>query len=200
MENLKKLVGEEVFNTYIAPKLAKDKKYFFGEGEFIPKGRFDEINNQAKDYKSQIAEREKQIEDLRKSVSGNEELTKRLNELTEANKKQREEYEKQLQQKEFDYAYKLALEKAGAKDPKVLDALIDKTKLVYKDGNLSGLQEQVEALKKSHDWVFNIQNPANLTPNRAGFPPNPNPQLSPAPGAGQELQNRKPWNRLRRTF
>ena len=99
MENLKKLVGEEVFNTYIAPKLAQDKKYFFGEGEFIPKGRFDEINNQAKDYKSQIAERDKQIEDLRKSVSGNEELAKRLNELTEANKKQKEEYEKQLAQK-----------------------------------------------------------------------------------------------------
>jgi hypothetical protein len=198
LENLKKLVGEEVFNTYIAPKLAQGKKYFFGEGEFIPKGRFDEINNQAKDYKSQIEARDKQIEELKKSVSGNEELTKRLNELTEANKRQKEEYEKQLAQKEFDYAYNLALSKAGAKDQKVLDALIDKTKLVFKDGNLSGLNEQLEALKKTHDWVF--ETPANPTPNRAGFPPNPNPQLSPAPGAGQELQNRKPWNRLRRTF
>lgn len=198
MENLKKLVGEEVFNTYIAPKLGQDKKYFFGEGEFIPKGRFDEINNQVKDYKSQIAERDKQIEDLKKSVSGNEELTKRLNELTEANKKQKEEYEKQLAQKEFDYAYNLALSKAGAKDQKVLDALIDKTKLVFKDGNLSGLNEQLETLKKTHDWVF--ETPGAPTPNRAGFPPNPNPQLSPAPGAGQELQNRKPWNRLRRSF
>lgn len=196
MENLKKLVGEEVFNTHIAPKLAQEKNYFFGEGEFIPKGRFDEINNQAKDYKSQIAERDKQIEDLRKSVSGNEELTKRLNELTEANKKQKEEYEKQLAQKEFDYAYNLALSKAGAKDQKVLDALIDKTKLVYKDGDLSGLNEQLEALKKTHDWVFEA--PGAPTPSRAGFPSNPNPQLSPAPGAGQELQNRKPWNRLRR--
>lgn len=198
MENLKKLVGEEVFNTYIAPKLAQDKKYFFGEGEFVPLGRFNEVNTQAKDYKSQIEARDKQIEELKKTVSGNEELTKKINELVEQNKKQKEEYEKQLAQKEFDYAYNLALSKAGAKDQKVLDALIDKTKLVFKDGNLSGLNEQLEALKKTHDWVF--ETPGAPTPSRAGFPPNPNPQLSPAPGAGQELQNRKPWNRLRRTF
>lgn len=196
MENLKKLVGEEVFNTHIAPKLTQEKNYFFGEGEFIPKGRFDEINNQAKDYKSQITERDKQIEDLRKSVSGNEELTKRLNELTEANKKQKEEYEKQLAQKEFDYAYNLALSKAGAKDQKVLDALIDKTKLVFKDGDLSGLNEQLEALKKTHDWVFEA--PGASTPNRAGLQPGSHATDKSKQNVQIPQTNLKPWNRLRR--
>ena len=49
-------------NFHIAPKLTKNKKYFSLKGNSSPKGRFDEINNQLKDYKSQIAEREKQIE------------------------------------------------------------------------------------------------------------------------------------------
>ena len=48
---------------------------FFGEGEFIPKSRFDEVNNQVKDHKNQIAERDKQLEELKKFAKGNEELT-----------------------------------------------------------------------------------------------------------------------------
>lgn len=50
MEKLKELLGEEIFNQYVSPKLGTDKKWFFGEGEFIQKGRFDKINNQAKDF------------------------------------------------------------------------------------------------------------------------------------------------------
>ena len=93
-------------------------------------------------------------------------MTKKLNELTEANKKQKEEYEAQLTQKEFDYNYNLVLSKAGAKDQKVLGALIDKSKIIYKDGVMAGLNEQVDALKKTHDWVFEAQ--GTPTPNRGG--------------------------------
>ena len=196
MENLKKLVGEEVFKTHIEPKLASDKKFFFSEGEFIPKGRFDEINNQTKDYKTQISERDKQIDELKKSVSGNEELTKKLNELTEANKKQKEEYEAQLTQKEFDYNYNLVLSKAGAKDQKVLGALIDKSKIIYKDGVMAGLNEQVDALKKTHDWVFEAQ--GTPTPNRAGLQPGANHSTGTQYVPSQEAV--KPWNRAKRQF
>lgn len=195
MENLKKIVGEEVFKTHIEPKLTADKKYFFGEGEFIPSGRFNEVNNQVKDYKAQIAERDKQIEELKKSASGNEELTKKLNELTEANKKQKDEYEAKLQKQEFDFAYNTALSGAGAKDPKVLDALIDKSKLIFKDGAFSGLNEQVEALKKTHDWVFAA--PGNPTPNRIGTQ-----IIGGNPGSSNQQNvpqgNQKPWNRTNR--
>ena len=38
---LKELLGEDVYNTHIAPKL-DGKNIFVGEGEFIPKGRFDD--------------------------------------------------------------------------------------------------------------------------------------------------------------
>ena len=58
---LKQLVGEDVYKQHIEPKLGAEKKYFFGEGEFIPKGRFDEVNNQVKDLKTQITERDKQL-------------------------------------------------------------------------------------------------------------------------------------------
>lgn len=196
MENLKKLVGEEVFKTHIEPKLTADKKYFFGEGEFIPSGRFNEVINQVKDYKAQIAERDKQIEELKKSASGNEELTKKLNELTEANKKQKDEYEAKLQKQEFDFAYNTVLGSTGAKDLKVLDALIDKQKIVFKDGKFAGLQEQIDALKKTHDWAFNA--PGTPTPNQIGVQIIPGSNTSLTQKTNVSANNLKPWNRTNR--
>lgn len=195
MDNLKKLVGEDVFKTHIEPKLGTDKKYFFGEGEFIPKGRFDEINNQSKDYKTQLAERDKQLEELKKSSSGNEELTKKLNELTELNKKQKDEYEGKLAQQEYNFEFNKVISGANAKDPKVLEALIDKTKVVYKDGKLTGLQEQIGEKRKSHEWVFNTNpTPGNIgNPMHKGGQSNSSNNQTTNPQTGQ-----KSWNKVNR--
>ena len=50
---------------YLIPTLNQNCKkanhIFFGEGDFIPKGRFDEVNNQVKDYKTQVTDRDKQL-------------------------------------------------------------------------------------------------------------------------------------------
>lgn len=190
-DKLKELLGEEVFNTHIAPKLGTEKKYFFGEGEFIPKSRFDEINNQVKDLKEQIASRDKQLEELQKNVKGNEDLVKQIEELRNLNKQQSEEYETKLAKQEYDFAYQTVLGKAGARDSKILDALIDKEKITYKDGNFFGLNEQIEALKKSHDYVFETIEPK---PNKAGTPMGIRTKVPQAQIQDTQTQV-KPWNR-----
>lgn len=191
MENLKKIVGNEIFDTHIKPKLQEGKSYFFGEGDFIPKGRFDEVNNQVKDYKTQVTDRDKQLEDLKKNVKGNEELTKQLEALQTTNKTQKDEYEAKLQKQEYDFAYKTELSKVKAKDLDILGAKIDNTKIVYKDGKFSGLNEQIDALKKSHPYIFEDE---KLVPPRVGNQINAgNFQQN-----GQQQQqptNVKPWNK-----
>lgn len=195
MENLKKLVGEEVFNAHIQPKLEKDKKYFFAEGEFIPKGRFDEVNNQVKDYKTQVADRDKQLEDLKKNVKGNEELTKQLEALQATNKTQKDEYEAKLQKQEYDFAYHNELSKFKAKDIDILKAKIDNSKVIYKDGKFAGLNEQIDALKKSHPYIFEDDKPT--VPPRAGVGIVTNNGFGqPQPGQAQVTAT-KPWNRPR---
>ena len=68
LENLKKLIGEDIFNQYIAPKI-EGKDYFFAEGkDFIPKSRFDEVNETNKELKNQIASRDSQLVELQKSA------------------------------------------------------------------------------------------------------------------------------------
>lgn len=195
MENFKKLIGEDVFKTHIEPKLGADKKYFFGEGDFIPKGRFDEINEQLKGYKTQIEDRDKQLQSLSEKAKGNEELTKQIEELRTNNQKQVEEFQKKLQAQEYDFSYKSVLNSVGAKDIKILDALIDKEKVVYKDGQFSGLNEQIEALRKTHDYVFN-QAP-NPTPPRIGSPIGGTPPTPGSPNPIDQTQQRS-WNKHKR--
>lgn len=195
MEDFKKLVGEDIFKTHIEPKLGTDKKYFFGEGDFIPKGRFDEVNNQIKDYKAQLTDRDNQLKTLSEKAKGNEELTKQIEELRTNNQKQVEEYQSKLQAQEYDFAYKSVLNSVGAKDMKVLDALIDKEKVIYKNGQFSGLNEQIEGLRKTHDYVFNqVQNPNPIKIGSpiGGTPPAPN---NPVP---TDPAQTRPWNRHKR--
>jgi len=165
MENLKKLVGEDVFKEHIEPKLGAEKKYFFGEGDFIPKGRFDENNTS---LKQQIKDRDNQLAELKKAAAGNDELSAKLKELEEANQKQTKEYEEKLFEQEFNFNFEKLLNSANPKDTKVLAALINKDKLVYKDGVFSGFDTQIAEIKKTHDYVFNDIADPNPKPNRTG--------------------------------
>ena len=72
MEKLKKLLGEDLYKQ-VQEKLGTEKKYFFDEGEFIPKGRFDEVNNQNKELKTSLSDRDNQLKDLGEKAKGNEE-------------------------------------------------------------------------------------------------------------------------------
>ncbi len=193
-DKLKELLGEEIYNTHVAPKLGTEKKYFFGEGDFIPKGRFDEVNNQTKTFKEQLAERDKQLETLQKSVKGNEELTKQIQDLQDANKKQVEDFQTQLAKQEKDFAIKSAVSQSNAKNPDVFMKMLDFGKINIKDGALEGYKEQEEAFKQSDAYLFN-EDITPVPPKRAG-----NPVVPPIHNNNQQTQNqqafpKKPWNR-----
>ena len=61
-------------------------------------------------------------------------MTKKINELTEANKKTITDYETKIASRERDYVIDGELSKIGAKNLKAVKALIDFEKIVVKDG------------------------------------------------------------------
>ena len=81
---------------------------------FIPKIRFDEINNSNKDLKQQLADRDKQLEDLKKLTGDNEELKNQIKQMQDSNKNKIAEYENKLKQLKIDSAVELELTKAKA--------------------------------------------------------------------------------------
>lgn len=168
MDFLKNILSEKTYKTLVEKlgddlvKQINEKTTDFtvdiAEEKFIPKAKFDEERKTVKDLTDQIKARDTQLAELKKTATGNEELTAKIKELEEANQKVREEHAKQLLERERDYAIETALMKSGAKNTKAVRAILDATKIEYKDGKLNGLDDQIETLKKSDAYLFNISN------------------------------------------
>jgi len=122
---------------------------------FVPKDKFNEVAEAKKTAEAAIADRDKQLEDLKKSAGASEELKKQIETLQGENKVAKEKYESDLKELRTSTALKLAL--AGkAHDPDIVAGLLDKTKIELDDaGNVkAGLEEQLKALQTSKAFLF----------------------------------------------
>lgn len=146
-------------------------KVIEGFGKMIPKSRFDDKNEEVKELKEQLQQRDTQLTELQAKASGHEELQAQITALQQQNEQAQAEYQQQLQQKEFDFALTEALRDAKAKNPKAVRALLDSESIKYENGELSGLSEQLEKLKKSDDYLFVAEGLKGNTPPQGGTPP-----------------------------
>ncbi|MCC5422511.1 phage scaffolding protein [Clostridium botulinum] len=157
MAHIKDIIGEEAFNALSEDKRKElDKKDFedVSSGSFISKTRFDQVNEQAKEYKKQVGERDKQINNLKEEYKDVDGLKEKVEQLELDNKTQKETYEKQLSDIAFNNALEKGLGAFSIKDKKLIMTLIDKDKLKVDEDNVIGLKEQIEPLKTSHEYLF----------------------------------------------
>lgn len=157
MAKLKEIIGEELFKQLSADKQkeyeAKDYEDVSG-GAYVPKKRFDDVNDTAKEYKKQVGERDTQITKIKDEFKDTEGLKEKFEILEKDNKTQKETYEKKLNDIAFDNALEKSLGAYSIKDKVSIMAHIDKTKLKVDGDNVIGLKEQIEPLQKSHDFLF----------------------------------------------
>lgn len=165
-EDLMKIEGmTEELATKIAEASAEELK------GYIPKSRFDEVNEAKKNAEALVKERDKQLEDVKKSTGDNEELKKQIETLQEQNKTAKAQYEADIKQMQITNAVQSALKDAGAKNVTAIMALLtglDKAELA-EDGSVTGLADQIQALQKSDSYLFNIQEPQQ--PKASGATP-----------------------------
>lgn len=147
------------------------KKILASLGEnFVEKTKFDEVSKENMALKETISERDKQLGELKKSSGDNEELKKQIEALEAQNKEEKAAHEKAMAQLKLDNAVETALTAAGVKNNKALKALLDSEKIkLDENGKLSGLSEQLEAVKKSDPYMFNEQQ--STQPSFKGFQP-----------------------------
>lgn len=120
---------------------------------FIPKARFDEVNETKKELEQQIRERDEQLKELQEKAKGNEELEKTIKELQEANKATKEQYEAKIRDMTIDAAIQSKL--TDAKYPDLLISKFDKSKLsIAEDGTVLGIDEQLAVLKEQYKDLF----------------------------------------------
>lgn len=171
MDKLKKLLGAELFEQ-VEEKLG-ETKLMVDDGNFIPKSRFDQVNQEKNELKDQLKDRDSQLTELKKQVKDNEELTSKITELQELNEKTAEDYEQKLTAQKYDFALEKALAKAGAKSTKAVKALVDLEKVKLDGEDLIGLEEQVKSIQEEHDYLFGGTELKGRTPNKTGETPPP---------------------------
>lgn len=125
-----------------------------GFGTMVPKSRLDEKIQEAKDYKSQLDARDKQLAELEPKAAGNEALLQQIQKLQDDNKNAQTEYEQKLAETQRTFALDSALSGAKVKNLKAVKALLDAEKIKLDGDKLSGLEEQLEALKTSDAYLF----------------------------------------------
>lgn len=155
-----------------------------GYGIMIPKARFDEKNAELKTAQDLVAERDSQIKDLGKKAGDNEELKKQITDLTVANKKAADDYAASLAKKDFDVALDKALSGAKARNVKALTPFLDLDKVKLEGDKLTGLDEQLKAIKESDAYLFEEEEQVDPEP-----PADPKPRSW---SAGQQQGNNDP--------
>ncbi|PAD67023.1 scaffolding protein [Bacillus sp. 7586-K] len=150
---LKELLGEDLYKQ-VMEKVGDNKIDIISNGNWIPKQKFNDLNDSLKDLKKQLQDRDTQLEDLKTKAAGNEDLQNTIKQLQDDNKKIKDDYEKQIQQQSFDFALKDALTGAKAKNPKAVEALLNKEAIKLDGDKLLGLEEQLNKLKESDSYLF----------------------------------------------
>ncbi|HQL37603.1 MAG TPA: phage scaffolding protein, partial [Bacillota bacterium] len=83
---------------------------------FIPKDKYNEVAEAKKKLEGDLQDRDKQLEDLKKSAGSNEELRQQIEQLQAENQKAAEEWQAKMAQMQLDFAIEKALAAAKAKN------------------------------------------------------------------------------------
>ncbi len=122
---------------------------------FIPKTRFDEVNEAKKKLKADIAERDKQLEELKKSGAEGENLKAEIEKLQTENKAKDEQHQAEVKALKIENALSAALTSASAKTPAAVKAMLNLTNAeLQEDGTVKGLSEQLEKLVKDESTAY----------------------------------------------
>jgi len=157
MDWLKEIIGEDLFKK--VEEYLGDKKIILNDGNYIPREKFNAVNDKVKLLETQLGERDNQLVELKKSLKDNSELTEQIGKLQEENKKVKDETETKINQQKFDFALELKLRDYKVKNVKAVKALLSVDKLKLNDDEtFTGLDEQITKLKETEDYLFGDEN------------------------------------------
>jgi len=139
------------------------------KGSYVPKSRFDEVNEAKKNAEALVKERDGQLETLKASAGDSEALKQQIADLQEANKAAVKEHEANLRKVKRESIDAQLLAEANAKNPKAVAALLDPLDdKLDDDAYKAERQKQLEALIKAEDSSFlfgsNVPNVRGVVP------------------------------------
>ena len=151
------------------------------DGSWVPKSRMDEEQGKLKDSRSAITTLTRQLEEAKKAGESVATLQATIDTL----KQQLAERDTTITGMKRSGKIQEALRKAKARDAAVVERLLDISKIGEDDkGNLTGLEDQVKALRASSAYLFEDE-----SGRRAGFSGGKNPDSSGGSAHGNDDVN-----------
>ena len=126
--------------------------------------------DEAKQYQDQLTANQSELNALKDSAKGNEELTNQLAELQAKFDDAQANSQNTIADLKKQSAIELALTQAGARNITAVKALLDADKLTVSDKGVEGLNEQLEAVKADNDYLFQATEPKTPTIVTGGNP------------------------------
>lgn len=164
--DLKKLLGAELYEQVVS-KLGDHRLAIVSDGSWIPKQKFDDLNEERKQYKAQVDELNQQLGALQKQLKDNEGAAQTIEQL----KQQIADKEAELAATRKQNAIKLRVLQAGPNDvADILPHIKADDVTIADDGSIKGLDEQIKALQEAKPYLFKQQGPDG-TGGSIGNPP-----------------------------
>ena len=130
--------------------------------DWIPKSKYNELNESKKLSDENLKKANATLEELKGKAGLSDEYKAQIDKLKDEAKKAEETHKATVAQMKRDSAIDSALASAKARNSKAVRALLDEGKLVLNDdGSLSGLKEQIEAVKKDNAFLFDSSDDDN---------------------------------------
>lgn len=143
------------------------------------------LQTEVEGLKTQVGDRDKQLETLKASAGDNADLKKQIEDLQTENATAKANHESELNQLKIDFAVEKALTGAKAKNIKAVKALLELNDAkLDKEGNVKGLAEQIEKLTSGDDtkFLFEAQKQTKQQQNFKGFQPGASGEQKPGEG------------------
>lgn len=131
---------------------------------FVAKSQFNAKNDELKALKVERQTSQAELEKLKADNAENADLVKQLDALKAAQEKREQEHAAEMARVQLDAAVERSLMGAKAKNAKAVRALLDMEKVKLDGETLTGLDEQLNALKTSDAYLFETD-----TDERAAF-------------------------------
>ncbi|MEC3942656.1 phage scaffolding protein [Enterococcus mundtii] len=115
-------------------------------------------------FKEQLDSNQTELDALKESAKGDEELTQQLADLQSKFDAVKSDSETKLAEQQKDFAIKLALKEANALDEEIALGQLDKDTIKVVDGKLQGFEEQLKGLQESKSFLFQEAKDPEPTP------------------------------------
>lgn len=153
---MKELLGEELYNQ-VKEKLG-DKELIINDGNYIPKHKFDDLNNDKKELKKQLEEVNAKVQEL-SSVDA-EKLNKEIEDLKKKYETDTNALNDKISKREYEYAVKeltrdIKFSSESAKKTFMNDLVSKDLKL--EEGKLLGFDDYLNSYKEADPNAFVVE-------------------------------------------